>query len=468
MLEFEPVKPQHAAKLRKYYQNGTYRLCEYSAGVKVMWRDQLHPEYAEVAGCLVVRNCMDGVYRFDYPLPGEDGDVDAALSAIEKWCTETGNRLILSVVPEAFGSVLMQRYPRFRFSNERTWKDYLYRAGDLKCFAGRHYSGQRNHINKFRKEHPDAKYMPLHAEDHALIGQFWTDYEAKFHKTSAGAKRELALAKELFALLDTGCFCAGGLLVEGRLAALTLGEICGETLIVHIEKALYSYAGAYPAMVQAFVTAMTELYPALRWVNREDDAGDKGLRTSKLQYLPAELGSKLSFEVESELDRLERQPAVRSERLTMDGLREWDKQVYNALCLDDERNRWWGYDYRKDLKGKLTEDYFLQVVREDFAAHRAVNFAVRLHGKCIGEVVLYAPDWRGSAELGCRIAPQFAGNGYGTEAFAAVAEWALYRLGLNRVVAKCYKENEASYKMLSSCMRRSGEDDTFYYFEKRV
>lgn len=152
----------------------------------------------------------------------------------------------------------------------------------------------------------------------------------------------------------------------------------------------------------------------------------------------------------------------------MDGLREWDKQAYNALCLDDERNRWWGYDYRKDLKGELTEDYFLQVVREDFAAHRAVNFAVRLHGKCIGEAVLYAPDWRGGAELGCRIAPQWAGNGYGTEAFAAVAEWALYRLGLTRVVAKCYKENAASYKMLSSCMCRSGEDDTFYYFEKRV
>ena len=82
--------------------------------------------------------------------------------------------------------------------------------------------------------------------------------------------------------------------------------------------------------------------------------------------------------------------------------------------------------------------------------------------------MLYAPDWRGGAELGCRIAPQWAGNGYGTEAFAAVAEWALYRLGLTRVTAKCYKENMASYRMLSSCMRRSGEDDTFYYFEKQV
>ena len=54
------------------------------------------------------------------------------------------------------------------------------------------------------------------------------------------------------------------------------------------------------------------------------------------------------------------------------------------------------------------------------------------------------------------------------EAFAAAAKWALYKLYAAKVVAKCYKENTASEKMLSSCMRRSGEDGTFYYFEKLV
>ena len=49
-----------------------------------------------------------------------------------------------------------------------------------------------------------------------------------------------------------------------------------------------------------------------------------------------------------------------------------------------------------------------------------------------------------------------------------MAKWALYKLRLTRVVAKCYKENEASFRMLSSCMRKTGEDDTFFYFEKLV
>lgn len=97
-----------------------------------------------------------------------------------------------------------------------------------------------------------------------------------------------------------------------------------------------------------------------------------------------------------------------------------------------------------------------------------MNFAVRLDGKLIGEAVLYRFDCRGGAELGCRIDKAYAGNGYGTEAFAAVAEWGLYKIHLSRVVAKCYKENQASYKMLSACMRKKGEDDTFFYFEKLV
>jgi len=82
--------------------------------------------------------------------------------------------------------------------------------------------------------------------------------------------------------------------------------------------------------------------------------------------------------------------------------------------------------------------------------------------------VLYRFNYRGEAELGCRIDPAYAHHGYGTEAFAAVADWALYELALTRVVAKCYHENEASFRMLSSCMRRNGEDDTFYYFKKEV
>ena len=468
MLNFKPVTQRELTKLRFYYENCGYRLCEYSAGVKLMWRERLHPHYAEAAGCLLICNRIEGAFCFDYPVAGPEGDEDAALAALEDYCVEQGLALRLSVVPEEKTARLLARYPQFHVTNLRAWSDYLYEAESLREFPGRRYSGQRNHVNRFTRAYPDARFRVLGggAEDRARIERFWEDYESVFNREDIGAKRELRYAKRLLKLAGKSCFCVGGLERGGRLISLCLAERCGDTLIDHVEKALYQYDGVYPATVQAFARAFA--CNGVRWLNREDDAANRGLRTSKQQYLPAAMGDKYCFDVGNGLEELDAIPVLRTKRLTLSALTEADREAYNALCLDDARNRWWGYDYRADWRGEKLSTYFLHVAQEDFRRRLAVNFAVRLDGQCMGEAVLYRFDFRGGAELGCRIAPEYAGHGYGTEAFAAAADWALYQLRLRHVVAKCYRENDASFRMLSSCMRKSGEDATFFYFDKIV
>ena len=467
MYQFKPVTKQDGARLRKYYRDCQYGLCEYSVGTKLMWRPVLHPAWAEIAGCLVVRNDHDGRWVFDYPVPGPEGDEDAALEAIETYCLENGAVPVISVVPECKAPRLLARYPYVRVSDIRTWRDYVYYREDLQLFAGRRYSGQRNHIKKFHTRWPDASFRPLTAKDGEIIERFWADYEAEFPKgDNAKARDELKLAKQMLKLAGKSWFIAGGMFDGDKLIALSLAEKCGDTLIIHIEKALYSYTGVYPTLVQEFAC---EFGDGCQWINREDDAADRGLRTSKLQYGPAKLAPKYCFEPQNELLRhVQAIPELRTERLTLSALTEADISAYNALVLDGERNRWWGYDDVGGLGGPVEERSFFEVAQRDFENRQAVNFAVRLDGKLIGEAVLYRFDCRGGAELGCRIDRAYAGNGYGTEAFAAVANWGLYKVHLTRVVAKCYKENQASYKMLSSCMRRNGEDETFFYFEKLV
>ena len=67
-----------------------------------------------------------------------------------------------------------------------------------------------------------------------------------------------------------------------------------------IRDSLYSYTGVYPAFVQGFALAFGG---NCQWIDREDDAADKGLRTSKLQYGPAKLAPKYRFEPMNELMR---------------------------------------------------------------------------------------------------------------------------------------------------------------------
>ncbi|MGM9619788.1 MAG: GNAT family N-acetyltransferase [Oscillospiraceae bacterium] len=465
MLQFREITEQDAVLLRSYYQDCPFRLCEYSAGVKLMWTS-LRPAIAEEAGCLIVRVMTEDAAQFDYPVAKEGGDEEAALAAIEEYCVEQGLCPAFSVVPEEKLPVMARRYPFYRISCIRTWQDYLYRAEDMRTFAGRRYSGQRNHINNFQRKYPSAVFHPLREDDREKLHAFWREFCENFPKGwNDSAASELRMARRFFTHYTEDWVCAGCMELEGRIIGVALGEICGETMIVHIEKALQEFEGVYPTMVREFARCFGE---GVVWFNREDDAASKGLRTSKLQYLPAAMGRKYCIELENESHHLTEIPTLQTERLTLRALEERDIPAYNAICLDDELNRWWGYDYRKDLHGELTEDYFLSVARHDFERRLAVNFAVCLDDRCIGEVVLYRFDHRGGAELGCRIAPAEAGHGYGTEAFAAVKDWALYSLGLDRVVAKCYLENEASFHMLSSCMRRVGKDETFFYFETKV
>ena len=90
MIPFKSVTQRDAPRLRRYYANCDYELCEYSLGTKLMWRAALKPQWTEIAGCLVVRNEHDGHWVFDYPVAGPDGDEDAALCAIERECLAKG------------------------------------------------------------------------------------------------------------------------------------------------------------------------------------------------------------------------------------------------------------------------------------------------------------------------------------------------------------------------------------------
>mgnify|MGYP000293777689 CR=1 FL=1 len=60
----------------------------------------------------------------------------------------------------------------------------------------------------------------------------------------------------------------------------TVGEeLCKDTFVVHIEKAFADVQGAYPMINQQFVEHECMDYT---YVNREDDAGEEGLRKAKV------------------------------------------------------------------------------------------------------------------------------------------------------------------------------------------
>ena len=79
-------------------------------------------------------------------------------------------------------------------------------------------------------------------------------------------------------------------------AGFSLGEIVGDTLFTHIEKADRDYEGCYQMLVAQF--AQHFVRDGVHFINREDDTGDLGLRTSKLSYHPVALLEKYTVTIE--------------------------------------------------------------------------------------------------------------------------------------------------------------------------
>ena len=83
--------------------------------------------------------------------------------------------------------------------------------------------------------------------------------------------------------------------MDGTIVAMAMGEVIGDTLFVHVEKARRDYPGAHQMIVREFARAHTG--GEVQFINREDDSGDPGLRTSKLSYQPVELLDKATVKV---------------------------------------------------------------------------------------------------------------------------------------------------------------------------
>ena len=117
---------------------------------------------------------------------------------------------------------------------------------------------------------------------------------------------------------------AGILRAGGKIVAFSAGEVCGDTLYVHVEKALRGVQGAYPAIAQMFAQTFAR---GVTYINREDDSGDAGLRKSKMQYSPVQLVDKYNLAIHRSFDALSVYPEIPTPRL-----------VLRAIADEDARN----------------------------------------------------------------------------------------------------------------------------------
>ena len=470
MLEFQKTKKENVLAVAPFFCGQTTHISDFSLCFQFMWHKHFTPEYCIAEDCLILKEAYAGKDWFHYPL-SRTGDEEAerrAVALIEEYCREKEMRLHFTNVAEKNVPWLVLRYGRdVSVTNIRRWRDYLYEAEAFRSFAGGKYAGQRNHINKFKKNYPDWTFTVYRPEEEGELLAFLREYDSvRADKDSRLADEEMGEVYELVPEIGRFGLCCGLLRAGGKIVACSVGERCGDMLVVHIEKALRGYEGAYPMVAQQFALAFAG--GDVKYLNRMDDAGDMGLRKSKLQYHPCEVVGKFNVTPRRAIDGVAHLPEIRSERLTLSPVRDEDAEAYARLAGDVERNRFWGYDWREDAPSAAPQaGWFLAFARNLFRDKMELPLGIYVDGALAGEAVLHRFGYHAEAEVGVRLLPEAEGKGYAAEAVRALCAYAFEKLELERVEAKHFRENARSGRsLLLAGMRRRGEDATFVYYEK--
>lgn len=284
MLSFKPITLDDIPTLNAYFNAYPHRQCDRAMGSTVMWRDYFENRFALHNGTIILSAKLNDEICFSYPI---GRNPDECLEMIEEYCNEKNIPMVLCTVNNKELEHLKIKYPGCIADADRDWFDYLYEKDAIMNLIGRKYSTPRNHINKFRKLYPDWSFAPVSKDNVDELIEFTNNFTFNAEKDES-AKLELEMCIEVLRNFDVYGMLGGVLKADDKIVGYSIGEIIGDTVFCHIEKADISFAGAYQMLTNQFLKTFASS-DDIKFVNREEDCGDEGLRKSKLSYHPCEL-----------------------------------------------------------------------------------------------------------------------------------------------------------------------------------
>lgn len=256
------------------------------------WDHNIDAYVGRLGDRLLVKVCIRGEPMYYYPVGS--GPLLPAVEAMREDAEACGHAFTLRGITREVLPAVEALYPQKpRLGLDTDYSDYVYLASDLAELAGKRYHGKKNHVNRFTADY-DWRFEPITRENiglcHDMAARWFVDMEEEREEDYAGEAE--ALRNTLAIYFDVGL--DGGLIIaDGEPAAFTIGEmIAPDTLDTHFEKASPHVNGAYAVINQEFARYMREKYPALTYINREEDMGIENLRLAKQSYHPAFLVDK--------------------------------------------------------------------------------------------------------------------------------------------------------------------------------
>lgn len=266
-MNFKKIEKQDFEEINKFLLLDKTRSCEKIGGAIMMWRSFYGMEWTVYNETLIIKYNEENGNEF-YLIPIGKDPRGAVLAL--------GNATYTSVCEEDFDKI---QGDGVKIIPNRDNFDYIYEAKALRTFAGKRLHSKRNFLNRFKSAYEYEFILDGNKKD---LSDFFIQINKKQPHTDETGEAELVPTLELVENREAYHLHTGEIRVNGQIICATIGTQVDDTLYVQVEKANKDYIGAYQAIVSEFVKA----FPSAVYVNREDDLGIEGLRTSKLSYKP--------------------------------------------------------------------------------------------------------------------------------------------------------------------------------------
>ena len=295
-LQFKTIELQNKELIESYTTPWMNESSDLSFANLFIWGADGKMTYAEESNMLFIKLSFEGVPDYFWaPIPkkGTTYNYRKGISIAVAYMESLGVEPTFRSVSTPFTEMIEEACPElFALPTDIAW-DYVYEKEKLATLKGKKLHGKRNHINKFLASYPDYEYRRLDAtmiEQCMGIYNQWSDDKSDADMDLSDEKRSVLLALNNMDALD---LVGGALFVENKLIAFTIGErILPDMQLIHIEKADYSYEGAYPMINQQYIVNECE---DVTLVNREEDMGIPGMRKAKRAYYPVKMVEKYMY-----------------------------------------------------------------------------------------------------------------------------------------------------------------------------
>ena len=250
-------------------------------------------------------------FSFPHNINGNKDNLKAALDELIH--TETAksgknNSVVFKNITAAEKDFLSSHFEISRIEPTPAYSDYIYLTENLSSLPGATYSKKRNHMNQFKKKHPDFSFELLDSHNISAareVEEKWLLENTGGISVINGTNSDIDLHQEreiiTNALNNFEAFSAeaqmrGGILfVNNQPVAFCLSSLLSPLVTdIHFEKCLADFAkdGGYAVINNEYAKTISTKY-----INREEDLGIEGLRKAKRSYYPEIILEKFDVEI---------------------------------------------------------------------------------------------------------------------------------------------------------------------------